>query len=201
METVVTVGAALGLPLAAVQGIRQGLIPFRAGKVHHRGGAAPEGGAGAGGKVVRRGGRTAGAEVGAAVHKAGEEQAAGDIHRLVGAGEPPAHLEDLLPLQQDIQAAGAVGIHDGSAPQQRFHGDLPPSRAQRASPARRAGTSNFPRSIVARKNGNFQWGREKKPGSPAREPAGSHRKGWGLPEREERTDIPGTAGMNGNKSP
>ena len=163
VEAVVTVGAAVGLPLAAAQGVRKGLVPLGAGEVHHRGGAAPEGGAGAGGEVIRRGGLAAGTEVGPAIHKAGEEQAAGDIHRLVGAGEPPAHLEDLLPLQQDIQAAGAVGVHDSAAPQQRFHGDLPPFRALGASPARRAGASNIPRSIVARENGDFQWGRRKKP--------------------------------------
>ena len=147
VEAIVTVGAAFGLPLAAGQGICQGLaVIIGAGKVHHRGGAAPEGGAGAGGEVIRRGGPpVCGAEVGAAVHKAGEKQAAGDIRHPIRAGESPSHLKDLLPFQQDIQAAAAVGIHDGTAPQQGFHGSSPPFRARCAVSRRGGGDIQYSR--------------------------------------------------------
>ena len=85
-----------------------------AGEVHDSGGAAADGGLGAGVKVVDGGGVAhVQIEVGMGVDEAGQQQLAGDVHGArQRVGEVAAYPQDLFVFHQNVRPTGApTGDH------------------------------------------------------------------------------------------
>ena len=131
VEAVVAEGPAVCLLMPQVQPVVQGLPLVGAGKVDDRGGAAPEGRPGAGIEVIRRGGvRHIQVKVGVGVDKAGEEEAAGHVHRPVRCLEVPPDLQDLLAIHQHVHAPLAGPGDHRAALQQSLHKNASSLRRQ-----------------------------------------------------------------------
>ena len=127
VEAIVAPALAVGLLVPQVQAVVERFALVGAGKVHNGGGAAPDGGLGAGVKIINGGGVAyVQVKVGVGIDKTGHEQLAGDINGPgQGVGEIAAHLEDLLIFYQHIGPAGAPAGDHGAVFEQIFHDSTP----------------------------------------------------------------------------
>ena len=112
-----------GLFLPAGQTGGQGFPLVWGGKVDNRGGAPPQGGPGAGGKIIGGDGPAhLQIKVGVAVNKTGEEELSGTVNDLcIPGGEIFSHGGDPLSLQQYVQYRCAFRRDNRSSLQQNTH--------------------------------------------------------------------------------
>ena len=128
MEAVVAAAASVCLPVPQLQSLMQGLSLIRAGKIHHRGGAAPQRRPAAGEEIVCRcGAAHVQVEMGMGVDEARQQQLSLHVDdRGLRRGDAAGHPEDLLVLHQHVRPAGAPSGHHCAPAKQIFHGKCPP---------------------------------------------------------------------------
>ena len=115
MEAVMT-AASLRLLGPFLESIHHGHAPLLSGEVQHRGGAAHDGGLGAGNEIVRRDGAAyLQVEVGMGIEEPGEHETAGAVDHLVRRSiDIPAHLDDPLPLREQVSLFHSILKNQGS---------------------------------------------------------------------------------------
>ena len=123
VKAVVAGAVSSGLFLPAGQTGGQGFPLVWGGKVDNRGGAPPQGGPGAGGKIIGGDGPAhLQIKVGVAVNKTGEEELSGTVNDpCIPGGEIFSHGGDPLSLQQHVQYRCAFRRDNRSSLQQNTH--------------------------------------------------------------------------------